>query len=257
MSSSTVASARLILRVAIALTCVGVAGQLLMYSGPVLSWLWMEQSWSEAAALRVEHAAAHALLACIPFLFVRKAWPVTKLIAAWLLITAIAGTLIGTWHPWLTPGAQAVRCLSPLALAALSTEKRNDRLAEWLLRVGIGATFIFHGIEALLTKAIFVDYLIAAGDKLLLADITESTARSALIVIGVVDVAVGVAILLPKRLRPVAYWMAFWGFFTAFSRIVYMGWDNWPELLIRVTNGAAPLTLAVLWANGKRDETTE
>lgn len=257
MSSSTAANARLILRVEIALTCVGVAGQLLLYGGPVLSWLWMEQDWSEAAALRIEHAAAFALLASIPFLFWRKAWPITKLIAGWLLVTAVASTLIGTWHPWLTPGAHAVRYLAPLALAALSIEDRNDRLAEWLLRIGAGATFIFHGFEALLTKAIFIDYLIAASDKLLSVDVSESSARTTLIAVGVLDVLVGLAILLPKRLRPVAYWMAFWGFFTAFSRIVYMGWGNWPELLIRVTNGAVPLTLAILWAGGKKSESTE
>ena len=250
-------AARGLLRVAVALTCVGVAAQLLMYGGPVLSWLWMERDWSETAAMRVERAAAFALLTCIPFLFWRKSWPVAKLIAAWLLLTALAETLIGTWHPELTPGAQAARYLAPLALVALSVERPQPRLAEWLLRAGAGATFIFHGVEALLAKPEFIDYLIAAGDKLLSVEVAESSARTTLIVIGVLDVLVGLAILLPKRLRPVAYWMAFWGFLTAFSRIVYMGWGNWPELLIRLANGAVPLTLAILWANGKRNEPSE
>lgn len=257
MSSSTAAKARLILRVAIALTCVGVAGQLLMYGGPVLSWLWMERGWSETNALRVEHAATFALLACIPFLFVRKSWPVVLVISGWLLLTAVADALIGTWHPWLTPPAHGARWLAPLALAALSVAAPKEKTAEWLLRTGAAATFIFHGIEALMTKAEFIDYIIAAGDKLLSVDVAEHSARSALIAIGMLDVLVGIAILLPKRLRVVAYWMAFWGFLTAFSRIVYMGWGNWPELLIRMTNGAVPLTLAILWAKGKQSETTD
>lgn len=257
MSSCTVAKARHILRVAIALTCAGVAAQLLMYGGPVLSWLWMEQNWSEASALRLEHAAAFALLASVPFLFWRKAWPVAMPAAGWLLLTAIAATLIETWHPELIPGAHAARYLAPLALCALSFQTPDSRRAEWLLRVGAGATFIGHGIQALLLRAEFIDYLIAAGDKLVSVDVGESTARTALVVIGVVDVLVGIAIVMPKRLRAVACWMAFWGFLTALSRVVYMGWGNWPELLMRVTNGAVPLTLAVLWARENQREAIE
>lgn len=257
MFSSTDADARLILRVTVALTCAGAAAQLLLYSGPVLSWLWMERGWSEAAALRVEYAAAYALLACVPFLFVRKAWLAALFASGWLATTALAEAMIGTWHPWLTPAAHAARYLAPLALLALSVQTARPGVAEWLLRAGAGLTFVFHGIEALLSKAEFIDYIIAAGDKLISMDIAEESARSALFAIGVLDVLVGLAILVPKRLRVVALWMAFWGFLTAFSRIVYMGWGNWPELLIRLANGAAPLTLALLWAREKRSEATE
>ncbi|MBZ0137686.1 MAG: hypothetical protein K8I27_15075 [Planctomycetes bacterium] len=257
MSSCTVPEARYCLRVAIALTCAGVAAQLLMYGGPVLTWLWLDQDWSEPAALRVEHAAAYALLASIPFLFWRKGWAVAKLVAGWLLVSALAETLTGTWHPELTPGGHAARYLAPLALAAFSLETPRERLGEWLLRVGAGATFLFHGIEALLGKAEFVDYLISAGDTLFAVNLSESTARTTLGIIGVLDVLAGVAILLPKRLRAVACWMALWGFVTALARVVYLGWGNWPELLIRVTNGAVPLTLVILWAKGQRRETTE
>lgn len=252
-----------ILRVAVALTCVGAAAQMLLYGGPVLSWLWLNLDWSEAAALRVEHAAAFGLLACVPFVFWGKAWPVLKLIAAWLLFSAFASTMVEPWYPWLTPGAHAARYTAPLALAALSLPPapRNRRLAEWLLRGGIAATFLCHGVEALLLRAQFIDYLIGASAKLLSHDLSESAATAMLISIGVLDVAVALLILLPRRLWPVAAWMAFWGAVTAAARMVYFGWAAWPETLIRVTNAAVPLTLVLLWTRMQpaedRHETTE
>lgn len=230
-----------------------------MYGGPVLSFLWLELDWSEAAAVKLEYAAAYGLLACVPFVFWRTAWPVLKLIAAWLLFTAIATTLIEPWHPELELAAHAARYLAPLSVAALSIkpDSRNRRLAEWLLRVGVGATFIAHGFEALLMRAQFIDYLIGSAWKLVSYDLPEAGARGVLLGIGIIDVAVGAAILIPRRWRALALWLAFWGLLTACVRIVYMGWGNWPETLIRVTNGAVPLTLFFLWVSESKNEQTE
>lgn len=258
MSSSTADSAaRLTLRVAIALTCVGTAARLLMYGGPVLSWLWLGLDWSEGAAVKLEYAAAFGLLACVPFVFWRKSWPVLKLIAAWLLFSAIATMMVEPWHPELEPAAQAARYLAPLALAALSMKSVNRKLAEWLLRVGTAATFIAHGIEALLSRAQFLDYLIGSTWKLASYDLPESGARGILLTIGVIDVLAGAAILIPRRLRLVALWLGVWGLLTAASRVVYLGAPNWPETLIRVTNGAAPFTLFLLWTYRRDDAKAE
>lgn len=256
MPSNTAMAA---LRVAVALTCVGAAAQMLLYGGPVFSWLWLNLDWSEAAAVRVEHAAAFGLLACVPFAFWGKAWPVLKLVAAWLLFGAFASTMVEPWYPWLTPGAHAARYTAPLALAALSLPPapRNRRLAEWLLRGGIAATFLCHGIEALLLRAQFIDYLIGASAKLLSRDLSEVSANAMLISIGLLDIAAALLILLPRRLWPVAAWMACWGAVTAAARMVYFGWGAWPELLIRVTNTALPLTLLLLWVEAQRAAPTK
>ena len=37
--------------------------------------------------------------------------------------------------------------------------------------------------------------------------------------------------------------MAFWGFITALSRPVTLGFDAWPEFAMRIANGALPLIL--------------
>lgn len=260
MSSSVAHKAAVFtLRFAVALTCIGTAARLQMYGGQVLSFLWLELDWSEAAAVKLEYAAAYGLLASVPFVFWRPAWPVLKLVAAWLLFSAIATTLIEPWHPELEPAAHAARYLAPLALAALSmkTNPRNRRLAEWLLRAGVGATFIAHGIEALLMRAQFIDYLIGSAWTLTSLDLPEAGARGVLLCIGLVDVVVGAAILIPRRWRALALWLAFWGLLTASVRMVYMGWGNWPETLIRVTNGAVPLTLFFLWQSESKNEQAE
>jgi uncharacterized membrane protein YphA (DoxX/SURF4 family) len=235
----------MLLRVTVALTCVGAAAQMLLYGGPVFSWLWMDLDWSENAAARVESGAAFGLIAAAGLVFWQPARSLLPLIAAWLLFTALADTLIGTWHPELTIGGHAVRYIAPLALLALLRKQRTG--AEWLLRVGTAATFIFHGLQALLMKAEFLDFIIGAGRNLAGAAIYEDSARNALIVIGALDICVGLMILIPYKWRVVAGWLALWGFTTALARVVYAGWGNWPELLIRVANGAAPLTLLLLW----------
>jgi hypothetical protein len=242
------------LRVGVALTCIAVAARLLLYGGPVLSWLWLGHGWTEQAAVTLEHAAAFGLLACAPLVCWRKAWPAAALVAGWLVFAMVAETAVATWHPELEPGSLAARYVAPVALIALSQGKR--RPAEWLLRAGAAATFFCHGLEALLHNPQFLDYLIRGGQLLLHTRVEESSARLTLLLIGTVDVAAAVAILLPRRLRAVAAWMAFWGLLTAAARILYMGWANWPEALIRVTNGAVPLTLALLWSARKPTDAT-
>lgn len=226
---------------------------MLNYGGPVLSWLWFEHGWSEAAALRLEHAAAYGLLAATPLLAWRKAWPVAAAIAGWLLLVIVATTAVGTWYPWLTPGAHATRYLAPLALVALSLQPARVRPAEWLLRVAAAATFACHGVEALLAHAQFVDYVITGGNRVGV-EVAEGTARGVLLAVGLVDIGAAAAVLIPKRLRAVAAWMAVWGLATAGMRVVSLGWGNWPEVLIRVANGLVPLTLLMLW---RRDASSE
>ena len=235
------------LRSAVALTCIAVGAQLLMYGGPVFSWLWLNLGWSEQAALRVEHAGAFALIVCAPLVMWDKAWAAAGVACAWLVLTTIAHTAVETWHPWLTPGALAARWVAPLALMFWTLKR--PRHAEWLLRASIASTFAFHGIEALLANPLFIDYIISGGSKIAGARVQEASAVNILLVIGVADLLVAIGILLPQRIRAVAAWMATWGFLTAAARVLYMGWGNWPEALIRVTNGAVPLTLLLLWGS--------
>lgn len=235
-----------ILRGGTALTLVGLAASVLMYGSPVFSWLWLDADWSESSALAVDRAGAFALLAAVPMLFVPKAWLGLKLASGWLLVISLTAALTGSWHPWLAPTDHASRILAPLIVALWTLRGGPDDRVQWALRAATAMTFASHGVEALLGRGLFVDYALSVLYRLG-AEPSQSLAEGMLFGVGIVDLACAAAILLPPRLRYVALWMATWGGFTALLRVSYAGWTQWPETLMRVANGAVPLTLFLLW----------
>jgi hypothetical protein len=50
--------------------------------------------------------------------------------------------------------------------------------------------------------------------------------------------------------------MGGWGLATAALRIWFGGWAAWPEALMRVANGAVPLTLFLLWRSSEGSRPT-
>jgi hypothetical protein len=247
------------LRIAVALFCLGAALPALRYEGPVFTYLFMYQGWSEAAAAGVEHAGAWLLLACLPLLLFRRAWPALLLISAWTAVRAAAQAYDEVWHPELIPAGQASRLLAPVALALLASRATAGRVraAGGVLRLAVAATFAGHGLEALYGRPEFVDFIITAGRKLGGVSVPEAAAREMLGAIGVVDLAVAAALALPCRLAPVALWAAFWGLVTAGARIVHLGWWNAPEALVRGVNSAVPLALFFAWRWAERRPRTE
>lgn len=234
------------LRAAVALLCLGTALHSLRYEGPVFTWLFMHREWSEAAALRVEHGAAWLLLAAIPLLLFRRGWPAALFVSAWMAARAATQAADEVWHPGLIPFDFGARILAPLALAAFATGR--TRAALGLLRAGVAAAFLGHGVEALLRKPEFIDLILGSGRRLADLRIPEAAAREALGVIGTADLAVAAALLLPLRLPLVAAWAAAWGLLTAFSRVAQMGWWNYPETLVRLVHVGAPLALLAAWS---------
>lgn len=235
-----------VLRVGTALTLAGLAASVLLYGSPLFTWLWLEADWPESRALAVDRAGAFALLVAIPMLFVPRAWLGLKLASWWLLLISLAAAATGTWHPWLAPTDHASRILAPLIVALWTLRGGPDDRVQWALRAATAMTFASHGVEALLGRGLFKDYTLSVLFKLG-ADPSESLAGAMLFVVGLVDIACAAAILLPRRLRAVALWMAIWGGFTALLRVSYAGWTQWPETLMRVANCAVPLTLFLLW----------
>ena len=143
-----------------------------------------------------------------------------------------------------TLASHGARYLLPLALIALLLSK--DNLAIWLLRIGSSLTFLFHGLAAIYQKGSFVDLLLNSSQTLLSWDMPESTAKTLLYLIGAIDVAVALLILLEKS-RFVAGYMASWGLITAISRMTAGGITQYPELLIRAAHFGAPLVLLLYW----------
>ena len=94
----------------------------------------------------------------------------------------------------------------------------------------------------------FQDLIYGAGLRVGVTDLSPDSVENALVVIGVVDLAVALGLLLPLRRLSLgcALWMAFWGFLTAASRTLHSGFEWCGETLLRAPNGGVPLAVALL-----------
>jgi len=179
--------------------------------------------------------------------------------ATWLLALALA-----RWdHPGeaadhLAPISHAVRMSALIALALLSRERthsgpRKMAAAGWALVVGTALTFCGHGIEALAHSGPFVDLMIGTARRWTDLRLAQATAEDLLTLIGLQDLLLA-GLLLTRRWRWVAGWMALWGLATALSRVTSMGMDSWHQSVLRLANGGAPLTLFLAWPHLARPD---
>ena len=76
--------------------------------------------------------------------------------------------------------------------------------------------------------------------------LSQASAEQLLTVIGLQDFILA-ALLLLRRWRWIAGWMAIWGLATALSRVTSMGVDSWHQSVLRLANGGVPLTLFLAW----------
>src|SRR3989344_6110283 len=113
---------------------------------------------------------------------------------------------------------------------------RQQKAAEWILRIGIFGTFFGHGIFALGVKQGWIPLITSFG-------LSESAAATLLPIIGSVDIAVAFLVLL-WPIRIVLIYAILWAFATSLSRFTAGGpiWD----VIERTANWAAPLALLVL-----------
>ena len=124
---------------------------------------------------------------------------------------------------------------------------KNEKKIEWILRIGVAGEFLGHGVFALLGKADWIKWTEQ------LTGFDTATATTFMIVVGLVDVLLAILVLI-KPIKPVLLWMAFWGLWTAFIRILvgsdFWGKDVW-DFTERFANWAAPLALFYLYKNKK------
>ena len=121
----------------------------------------------------------------------------------------------------------------------------SSKTIEWVLRIAVAGEFIGHGVLALGGKTSWVGWI----EKL--SGVSESTAVILLLLIGVMDVLLGLIVLF-RPIRPLILWMAFWGFFTAILRPI-VGESFW-DFIERFANFGAPLALFLLIARKKTNE---
>ena len=115
----------------------------------------------------------------------------------------------------------------------------NTKFIEWTLRVGLFGTFVGHGAFAVQGKESWIDWIATfTGFDLVLA-------TQVLVFVGIIDIFVGLAILL-KPLRIVLLWAIVWTSWTAVMRILpFIGDPIW-ELLEKLINPAAAISLLLL-----------
>ncbi len=117
--------------------------------------------------------------------------------------------------------------------------------AEWILRIGIAGEFLGHGVFALQVKQGWLPYFASVG-------IGEATATTLLPLIGIMDIAVALIVLL-RPWKVVLAWAAVWGFWTALMRPI-AGQPIW-DFIERWANFAAPLALLAIqgWPKKVKD----
>lgn len=113
----------------------------------------------------------------------------------------------------------------------------NTKLIVWVLRIAVAGEFIGHGVFALQGKKDWIGWFAKFGVS------DPGTATQLLFVIGILDIAFAIIILL-KPIRIVLLWMVFWGFWTALIRPL-VGMPVW-DFVERWANWGAPLALLLL-----------
>ena len=113
----------------------------------------------------------------------------------------------------------------------------KTRVVEWVLRIAVAGEFIGHGVFALGRKPAWLEWFPVFGIS------NPETARTLLFLIGVVDIALAILVLV-KPIRLALLWMTFWGFFTALVRPI-VGEPFW-DFVERWANWGAPLALLLI-----------
>jgi hypothetical protein len=237
-----------ILRIAIAIGALGLAARWLPSSSAIAGLLYLDHGWlGEGAAEAVDNGVFVVLAAAGLLTLTPRKRPALLIAGLLALLVSIATALRDAAWPVIVPVEQAVRYVAPLGLWLWFDRDGRprpdlDAMVVFLLRCGVAATFVGHGLEALHHNARFLDLVFAASRRCLGTPLAQANAEALLTAIGVVDLIVA-ALLVVVRWRAVAAWMAFWGAVTAASRMVHSGMGAWPETALRALNCGGPFAL--------------
>jgi len=227
------------LRVGVAVYCLGTGIAALVYQPPAFSLLFIEMDWSSSATQTTVEVFSWALIASTLVLVTRRATPLCGVATFWVLIEIITRLISRQRFDELAPYTMSLRLVAPIAVILVSHNKTT--IAAWALRLAACATFAGHGVQAIQENPIFIDYMLAAT-MVLGVDVSETAAKEALFVIGILDI-LAAALLLLRPLRVVLYYMIIWGLITAFARPVHSGWIGTSDCLVRLIHSAAPLAI--------------
>lgn len=257
------------LRVIVAVQCFGAAAQTLSMDveSSIASFLLTDLSWAQEQVSQVDRYAAYGLLASGVLTLLRPCWPVLLPVSVWFA----AGTLVGVVSDGGMPSIlraieQSARVAAPLGLLLLDfwPPRLKSHLGRtvvtiWLLRLAIAATFAGHGLMALLHSLQgggFLELLTVNCDKVFGWEMADTEARLVLAILGGIDLGLALNVI-ASRSRPIVAYMAFWGVATAASRVVLLGPQAYPEVLVRAAHGGIPLVLLLYWSLSIRQPPAE
>jgi len=260
---STLVLAGWLLRLSVFVFCAGIAVTVFTRLGTGIgTYFFLEHSVPHPTVGYYERLTAGALLLLAFAALIRPHWAFLLPIALLVFLEAWArrfngGTPFFEWAIY----AYALRIVTPLALAALFSpmlhRMAGDRGAlhatGWILRIGLATVFFIHGVEAFLGHPRFIDFIIGSSWNLAGYEMTERSAVVLLKIIGTVDIAVALAVLV-KPAAPILYWMAFWGLITALSRVTTFGLGMHYEVLVRFSHFLAPIALLLILAHLARTQ---
>lgn len=246
------------LRTAILLFALGLARALFTRVGTSLgSIALVEYNVPHESILLGEKIGAGLILFAAVTVFFRPTIIALLFIAALVFTEACAGVrAAGFAFSDLAPYSAALRYVTPLALIPLVLRKGpgNALVSSWLLRLGLATVFIIHGYEAWKLHPRFIDFIIGTASKMMEMDISESSASMMLKTIAVIDFIVAGMVLFSTA-PWILGWLCFWGLVTALSRPLSLGFNSYPEVLLRASHFIAPL--AVWWLSAPRRKQKE
>jgi hypothetical protein len=248
------------LRVIVAVQCFGAAAKILSMGveSSIANFLVTDLSWVQEQASQVDQYAAYGLLGCGVLTLLRPCWPVLLPVSVWFAGGSLVGVVRdGGMLSILEAVEQSARVAAPLGLLlldfwppTLKSHLGRTVATIWLLRLAIAATFAAHGIVALLHAlqgGHFMELLTVTCERVSGWQMADTEARLVLAVIGGLDLGLALNVLV-SRSRPVVAYMMFWGVATAVSRMVLLGPQAYPELLVRIAHGGIPLVLLLYWS---------
>lgn len=195
-------------------------------------------------------------LACgVLVLFVKKEWKWAK----WVLYASALSLLIlaalffkDLFMAWGQFWEYATQVTAPLVLVHVIYGGQNTERFRWALKITIAITFFSHGLYA------YGYYPQPGVWQQWCMDVfgfaTDIAAKKFLVIIGVLDFAAALLILLPLKIAfvPAVWYCIVWGILTAFARIVGNFYSNIPfqslheygyEAFYRLVHGGIPLLL--------------
>lgn len=254
------------LRVVIAIQCWGYAAGHLHQQRPfaLLDMLQSAYTWPEDQLATFADYAAYVLIGYGLVTLFRPTWLVLAPLAAWQTGMAVANIVVEQGMlASLEVVEQAVRFTVPTALLLIDFWPPRIKptlsfclMSVGLLRIATVGTLLAQGILALYQYqhgGELVEVLILSGKNLFTKTIDPGQAKQALVVMGVLEIAIAVS-LISSRNRLVAFGVVVWQLLAASSWTFAFGLQGYDITLIRIAESGAPLAMLIFWLTAFREQ---